>query len=49
MMEHLWCDFVVVFLIQKQLLLNIHTGYLSVVTPNLGSSTLGYFDRGSKL
>ena len=49
MMEHLWCDFVAV-LIQKRLLLNIHTGYFSVVTPSLGYLTLSllrFFDWGS--
>ena len=49
MMEHLWYDFVAV-LIQKWLLLNIHTGYFSVVTPSLGCLTLSllrFFDRGS--
>ena len=45
MMEHLWCNFVV--LIQKLLLLNIHISYFSVVTSILGCLTLGYFDRGS--
>ena len=35
----------VVVLIQKQLLLNIHIGYFSVVTPSLGCLTLRFFDR----
>ena len=34
----------VVVLIQKQLLLNIHIGYFSVVTPSLGCLTLRFFD-----
>ena len=46
MMEHLWCAFVVV-LMQKRLLLIIHIGYFSVVTPSLGCLTLRNFDRGS--
>ena len=47
MMEHLRCDFYCccfVVLIQKRLLLNIHIGYLSVVTPSLGCLTLRFFD-----
>ena len=49
MMEYLWCDviFVVVVLMQKQLLLNIHIGYFCVVTPSLGCLALRFFDRGS--
>ena len=37
---------VVVVLIQNRLLLNIHIGYFSVVTPSLGCSTLRLFDGG---
>ena len=44
MMEHLWCDFVV--LIQKRLLLNIHIGYFSVVTPSLGCLTFIFLTGG---
>ena len=52
MMEHLWCAgflFVClfVFLLQKWLLLNIHIGYLSDVTPSSGCLTLRFLDRGS--
>ena len=46
MMKHLWCGFVVV-LIQKRLLLNIHIGNFSVVTPSLGCLTIRFFDMGS--
>ena len=42
---HLWCNFVIV-LIQKQLLLNIHIGYFSVVTPSLGCLTLRFLTGG---
>jgi len=37
---------VVVVLIQNRLLLNIHIGYFSVVTPRLGCLTLRFLDKG---